>query len=251
MKIIFILLFLLANTIIIQAQTNVKDSMINAPLIKVSYAYQLPVGELAKRFGNNSNVGIAFYYKTKRNFMFSADWNFIFSKNIKEPNVMQNLFTKSSGIIQNETGEPTEYTLYQRGWHSHINAGYVWNKIGNNKNSGLLLQFGLGILTHKIDIDALRDKTAQLNPQFTKGYDRLTAGPSSKLFIGYLYLDNRRLINVIAGFEFVQGYTSSLRKYNYDTQSYDTQKRIDLLNGIRLGIVLPLYKRKPRDFYFN
>jgi hypothetical protein len=48
-----------------------------------------------------------------------------------------------------------------------------------------------------------------------------------------------------------EAYTISVRKVNYDTGLSDTKQNLDLINGFRLGWILPLYNKKPNDFYYN
>jgi len=51
------------------SQVNIKDSVVFSPLIDFSYSYKVPGGDLSKRFGPSSEIGIAFYIKTKKNFL--------------------------------------------------------------------------------------------------------------------------------------------------------------------------------------
>jgi hypothetical protein len=234
----------------LKAQTNVRDSIINAPMISATYAYQLAGGDLLSRFGNNNAIGANFLLKTKHNLMLGADWNFIFSHTIKEDALMQNLYN-SEGFIQNKEGSADKLRINERGWYSHLSVGYLVSVLAPNKNSGFFATVGAGVLSHKIKIEDVGKKTPQLGKTFLPGYDRLTFGPSTKEFVGYLFLDNRRLINVFAGVEFIQAWTKSLRGYNYDTQQADTQQRHDYLTGFRVGIIIPLYKRLPKDYYYN
>ena len=249
----FLILFFIFCNVFIQpthAQTNVRDSVINAPMISATYAYQLAGGDMLKRFGNNNAIGVNFLLKTKKNLILGADWNFIFGHSIKEDALMQNLYN-SEGFIQNKEGSADKLRINERGWFSHLSVGYLVSVLAPNKNSGFFATVGGGVLSHKIKIEDVGKKTPQLGKEFLPGYDRLTFGPSTKEFVGYLFLDNRRLINVFAGVEFIQAWTKSLRGYNYDTQQYDTQLRNDYLTGFRIGMIIPLYKRVPRDYYYN
>jgi hypothetical protein len=246
----FVYILLLFTSTLCIAQTNVRDSVVNAPLLAVTYSYQLAGGDMVTRFANNHAVGATFLNKTKKNILFSADLNFIFNKTVKEPNLLQNLYN-SEGFIQNSEGSADKLRINERGWFTHFNIGYLVSILAPNKNSGFFVTMGGGVLSHKIKIEAVGRKTPQLTKEFLPGYDRLSFGPSTRQFIGYLFLDNRRLINVFAGVEFIQAWTHSLRGYNYDTQQYDTKLRHDNLTGFKVGVVIPLYKRMPRDYYYN
>jgi hypothetical protein len=62
----FVILFLLSVFFSARAQVNVKDSAVFAPMFYAQYAFQIPGGDLAERFGSNSNVGGGFQLKTKK-----------------------------------------------------------------------------------------------------------------------------------------------------------------------------------------
>jgi hypothetical protein len=79
----------------------------------------------------------------------------------------------------------------------------------------------------------------------------LTNGLSFSQFLGYLNLSENRLLNYYIGFQFYEAFTHSVRKLNYDTGVQDTKQRLDVLSGMRLGWILPLYKKKPNDYYYN
>src|SRR5690349_19247508 len=57
---------------------SVKDSGIAFPIIGVQYSLDLPVGQLLKSFGINSTIGASFWYKTSSNWLFGAEYNYIF-----------------------------------------------------------------------------------------------------------------------------------------------------------------------------
>ena len=106
-------------------------------------------------------------------------------------------------------------------------------------------------MRHKIKIDDIGHQSPQLVDPYPQGYDRLTAGFGAHEFIGYVYFSNKRLLNFFGGFEFTQAFTKSQRSFDYDLMKADVEKRTDLLNGIRIGWILPLYKRTPQEFYFH
>ena len=68
------------------SQVSIKDSSIVVPMIYANYAYQLPEGGLAKRFGGNSSIGGGFMIKTRSNWLFAAEGNYIFGNNVKNGN---------------------------------------------------------------------------------------------------------------------------------------------------------------------
>ncbi|MEK6615161.1 MAG: hypothetical protein AABZ32_03470 [Bacteroidota bacterium] len=229
---------------------NVKDSSLFFPMVKFSYAFQLPGGDLVKRFGANSAISLNFSIKTKHNLFFGADGGFIFGNNIKENGILDSLKT-STGFIIDKNGNPATVRLFERGFTGSLHVGKIFRLWHSNKNSGLLVYAGPTYFQHKIKIDDIGRQSPQLAGQYVKGYDRLTNGFGLHEFIGYIYFGNKRIINFFGGVDFVQAVTKSQRRYDYDLMKADTAQRMDLLNGIRIGWILPLYKRTPQKFYYH
>lgn len=235
------------------AQINPKDSAINTPIIGLSYAFQLPAGDLKNRFGYNSSIGIHFLNKTKKNWIWGVDWTFTFSpqSQVKESLSLFDSINTSNGNIVDANGEYATILFYERGWTSSFKFGKLFPMWGQNNNSGICLITGLGYMQHKIRIEDKYNRAPQLTKDYRKGYDRLTGGIMLSQFVGYLFLGNNQLLNFYAGFEIMAGFTESKRSINFDTMIRDTQKRTDIYFGPRVGFVLPLYKKVPNDFYFN
>ena len=95
-KLFFVFILASLNAL---SQVSVQDSCIFTPLVVTSYSYQIPGGDLAKRFGSNSNIGLSFLLKTKKNWMFGFDGSFIFGKKLKEDTILKNIYTKDNFVI--------------------------------------------------------------------------------------------------------------------------------------------------------
>jgi hypothetical protein len=243
----------------VKAQTP-KDSALAMHMVCFQFSGQVPGGDLAKRYGNNFDVGLSYFYKTRRNFLVGVDPHYFFSKNVKE-DVLAPLKTPE-GTITNSDGNFSILKLNERGWNITLSAGKIFSgaaagtkkgkfKLSPNPNSGIMLMLGAGYMQHKIHIFDEERKTPQVAGDYKKGYDRLSAGPVIKEFIGYTYFSNNRLSNFYFGFEFYQGFTKSMRTYDYDLGAADTNVRLDLLYGFRLGWMLPIYKRAESDNLFT
>ena len=243
---IYILLCTLFQTRIF-AQ-SVKDSTVRILMVGMHFSGQLPKYDLEKRFGANFSVGSSFIWKTKHNLLFSAEGSYFFGSNVKE-DVVAGLRNESGSITDNE-GYPADLRLTERGWNFYGSFGYLFSKLGNNPNSGVFATIGAGWMQHKIKLYDANQKIAAVDKDLKKGYDRLSGGFGLTQFIGYKYISNNRLANCYFGFEFYEGFTKSLRGFNYDTGLVDNQKRFDMLMGFRFGWVLPLYKRT-KDYYYN
>ncbi|MFI5141353.1 MAG: hypothetical protein ACHQII_03255 [Bacteroidia bacterium] len=226
-----------------------KDSCYHVLIFGVHIAGELPFGDLSSRFGGNFSAGMPVLYKTSKNLIFGVEGNYLFSGNVKE-NPLSYMYT-SANTITNGSGNPGQLRLNERGFTAYAVIGHIIPKTGKNKNSGILAYFGLGYMQHKINIYDVGKSLPQVYGVLSKGYDRLTGGPAAMQFLGYMFLAKNRLANCYGGFEIQEGFTTGLRGYQYDTMSPDNKKRLDILIGFRLGWMLPLYKKAPKEFYYN
>lgn len=218
--------------------------------ISATYAYQVPQGDMADRFGNNHNIGLSAAVKLKSNFAFGLEGSFIFGDRIREGGLLNGLLN-SNGQVLDENGVPASVLLYERGYSIIAWAGRLMPIVGPNPNSGLLLKVGGGYLRHKIRIETQENVVPQLEGDYLTGYDRLAAGPAALFFVGYQHIGNNRYINFTFGFEMLLGFTEPLRAYYFDVQRSETGTRFDGLNGFRLGWTLPIYKRRADGYYFR
>lgn len=249
-KLIFTLSFLCFLSFQSLAQINVKDSSLSVSIISAHYKLMSPGADMADRFGINSGAGLDWMHKFKNNFVIGAEFSYIFGNNIREESILAGLATEK-GYIINQHGQYADVRLYERGFTSYAKIGKMFPVLGPNKNSGILVTVGGGFIQHKVRIETIGNDVPQLSDEYRKGYDRLTNGFAMQEFIGYMHLDNKRLLNFYIGAEFNQGFTQSRRDFNFDTMTKDTQKRRDYLSGIRVGFMFPLYKRVPKEFYYN
>lgn len=220
------------------------------PMVNIAYSAQLPGADMAKRFGFNSAIGGGFGIKTKANWDVSLDYSYMFGNSIKDTGMLDEL-RNSSGFITSKDGDVAEYQTFERGHFINLSFGKLIPVFSPNKNSGVLVKAGIGLLVHKIKYFNLANDIIQFQGEYVKGYDRYTSGISTSQFIGYRYLSNRKLINFFVGFEFIQGYTTLKRDYQVDIDAgTPNERRLDLLYGIKAGWILPLYKRADDRFYY-
>lgn len=231
------------------AQGGIQDTSINLVPITISYAYQLPNGDLGEQFGANHNLGLSASFKFKSNYSLGLEGSFIFGNKVNDRSMLRQM-TTANGVVVNQDGEPAKILLFERGYTVMAFAGKVIPVAGPNPNSGILLKLGGGYMRHKLLIQHQNDVLPALEDDYLKGYDRLAAGPMAMFFAGYQHLGNNRFINFMVGFEVNIGFTESLRPYNFDTGRADTDRHHDGLNGLRFGWTLPIYKaRDNRQFY--
>lgn len=227
------------------------------PMFSASYMYQIPGGDLSNRFGGNSNIGGSFMYKHKSNFYFEINGNFIFGSVLKNDaaSIFDSIITtrtdESGGYIINENGEYAKVVTSERGFFAGGRVGYILPVHKNNPNSGVMFSAGGGLLQHKIRIDNDGNNAPQINNDYKKGYDKLTNGLALSEFVGFVYFGKQHLVNFYAGVEFYQAFTQSRRSYDFNLMGPDLQKRKDYLYGIKVGWIVPIYKREPDPFYYN
>jgi hypothetical protein len=247
---LLLLLFLFPAFLQAQVKLNVKDSINKSLCIIGSYAFQFPGGDMADRFGVNSNVGLAAIYKNKKNWFYGGQWSFMFGDKVKENTMLLGIATADSFVIDQE-GTYAQIRFYERGMNLSFYGGKLFPVLSPNKNSGILLMGGLGGIYHKIRIEDVGNRAPQLRGDYKKGYDRLTGGLAVSEFVGYWFMSKSRLVNFYGGFDLSQNFTKSMRSWNIDQMAADTKQRTDLLYGFRVGWVLPLYKRQERQYYYN
>jgi len=247
--ILFVLLGLLASSAAGQRNTSIRDSSIALVAVQAGYAHQWPGGDLATRFGANSNIGLSAYRKLRSNWLLGAEGSFIFGNQVREPGILRNVINSAGQVVDRE-GVMADVFLFGRGWTAFGFVGRMLPIIGPNPNSGLVVKIGGGFMQHKIRVQTQQNVVPQLEDEYLEGYDRLTAGPAAMAYLGYHHFGNRRLINFHIGLEVMAGFTEPLRAYNFDTEQYNSGGRVDLLSGVRLGWSLPIYRRLDDRFHF-
>ena len=222
-----------------------------AILFNFNYALQNPGGDLSDRFDRNSNFGIALEYLTKpsSNLIFGLEGQVLFGNNVKE-NVLVNLLTEEGALIGNDRNY-ADVRLSQRGFYIGALAGKLFPLSSVNKRSGIRITIGSGLLQHKIRIqgDPVRE-VPQLSGEYAKGYDRLTNGLALTQFIGYQYLAVNKRVNFYIGIDLTQAFTRSRRDFDFDRMAADTEDRLDLLYGFRIGWTLPFYLAPADEIYY-
>jgi hypothetical protein len=248
-KLILSLILLPLISLQVFSQGSVRDSSIVVPMIYATYAYQLPVGDLAKRFGGNSTIGGGFMIKTRSNWLFAAEGNYIFGSNIKNGDSLLRNIANSDGFVINANGYYAEIGFAETGFNVLGKFGKLFPIISPNPNSGPLIMIGGGFMQDKIRIHDGDNTAPQLQGDYKKGYDRLNNGWILSGTIGYLYLSDSRLINFFVGFEFLQAWTKYKRARNFDTGLQDNSSLSTQYYGVKVKWMIPLYKRRPKDYY--
>ena len=243
-------ILLLANFAI--AQRNVKDSIIGTPWIGIQYGANWTSGDLADRYGFMNHVGIMAGYKTKKNWFWGLESNFMFGNDVIMTGLFDHLID-SQGTITDVNGDIGLVLVYARGLNVNLAIGKVFPVLSPNKNSGIFVHAGVGYLAHKMRVETQEQVIPQLELDYKKGYDRLTIGPNAHQFLGYAYMSNGGFMNFYGGFYTQEGFTQNKRTIFFDqpTIPVSSETRLDIQYGVKVGWFIPFYKRQPKEFYYN
>lgn len=251
MKKILFFSFLFTSLIGI-SQRNLRDSIIGTPLIGIHYGGNWSKADLSKRFGYWNHLGAVAGYKTSKNYFFGFDGNFMFTDKIKATGLFDEIVDEF-GNITDVNGDIATVLVLGRGFNVNVSFGKIIPVFSPNKNSGFFIQAGAGYLLNKYRIETRDQVVPVIEKNYRKGYDRLAAGYNIHEFIGYAFLASKGVINFYAGFYAQQGFTKYQRTVNFDQPDVPVSKEIlkDYQIGFRLGWFIPIYKRQPKDYYYN
>jgi hypothetical protein len=221
------------------------------PILSFHYTLNNPILSWKDRFGIFNSVGMNLGYKTKKNWYFLLENNFIFGNKINENSLLDNL-KDSYGNITDDQGNIATVPLFSRGWNSSIVFGKLFKLKSTQVETGILLNLGLGFLSYKYRIETNSENIPQLEKDYSKGYDRLTQGLLFSEYLGYQFVSERELLNFNAGFYFMQGLTKNIRTINYDQPNTPVSKnvRIEGSYGLKFGWNIPFFNDKPKDYYY-
>ncbi len=229
----------------------------NGFILNGNGAFDIPGGDMAKRFGDSYRVGPAVLYKTTKNWIWGAKFDFILGGKVHQDSLMINIKDKYStgdGSLYeflNNQGERIGVPVYERGYAVGLEFGKIIPFSLRYPDNGLVLMGTVGFIQHKIDIYD-KDKTVQqLRGDYLKGYDRLTNGSFVEGYVGYIFFSNNRLVNFTIGVDALFGFTQDRRDYLYDVMRPDNAQRLDVLFGLRGGWFIPIFKRKSEDLLFE
>lgn len=249
-RLLFLIMCLFMGSTLLKAQVSIRDSAIFTPIFYAAYGYQFPGGDLARQFGSNSSIGGGFMIKTKHNWLFGVEGNFMFGQSVKGSDTMLRNISTSQGFIIDANGFYADLVYYERGYNFLARIGKVIPVLSPNPNSGFTVIAGAGYIQDKIRIHNPGNTAPQLLGDYKKGYDRLNGGITLTGSIGYMYLSNTRLLNFSVQFEFMQAWTKPYRERDFDTGLKDTRNLSSQFYTIRAVWMIPLYRRTPKEFYY-
>ena len=251
-KRISFLAFILFLSTSVLAQRNTADSTIATPWISIQYGANWTSGDLADRHGFFSHIGFFAGYKTKRNWIYGIDASFMFGNNVRTYGIFD-LLVDSQGNITDQNGDIAQVFVLSRGMYVNGSIGKILPVLSPNKNSGLYVNFGAGYLAHKVRIETQDQVIPSLELDYRKGYDRLTSGINTHQFLGYALMSNKSFLSFYGGFYVQEGFTYNRRNVFFDQPDTPVSKEmmIDIQYGIKVGWLIPIYKRQPKEYYYN
>ena len=218
----------------------------NAVLINLQFGVHWPGADLADRFGRDADFGGGVEFITANNFLVGAESQFFFGSTVKE-DPLAILRTPEGDIIGNDQFLAT-VSLKERGFYV---GGYLGKMVRfSQKRSGLRITLGGGVLRHKIRLQDDSQSVGAITGDYAKGYDRLTAGPTLSECIGWQHLGANRRANWYIGLEFKQGFTKSLRDWDFTEMRKLDGTRTDLRFGIRAAWTIPFYVGNASKIYY-
>jgi hypothetical protein len=249
--ILFCILFLSVITRS-NGQRHIKDSIIGTPWVAVHYGANWTEKDLALKFGFLNHIGTLAGYKTAHNWFYGLEANFIYGNTV-HLNGMFNHLLDSKGTITDVNGDIAKIVVSSRGLNTNLVVGKVFPVLSPNKNSGIFVNLGIGVLSHRYRIDTQDQVIPGLELNYRKGYDRYSLGPNLSQFIGYTFMSNFGLVNFYGGFYAQEGFTKNQRTIFFDQPDTPVSQEtmIDIQFGIRLGWLIPIYKRQPQEFYID
>lgn len=234
------------------AQRNVADSAIATPWISVHYGLNFTAGDLANRHGLFNHIGFFAGYKTSKNWVYGVDASYMFGNDVRVSGLFDHL-VDSKGNITDQNGDIASVVVGSRGLHANVSIGKIFPVLSPNENSGIYANIGAGFLAHKVRIETQEQVIPSLELDYKKGYDRLTQGLNFHQFLGYAFMANQGFVNFYGGLYVQEGLSFNQREIFFDRPDTPVSQdlMIDIQYGFKLAWLIPIYKRKPKDFYFN
>jgi len=234
--------------IFLSAQT-IKDSVLNLSMFSFHMSGNIPAGDIAKRYGLNAGAGGSYILKTKKNWLFSAEFTALYSNKLKQKDVISGL-VDPNGCFITINGDEQFPTISERGFYTGLRLGKVLPVFGPNKNSGLMITASGGLLQYKTFYRQEEHTIPIIMDDYAKLIDYLTNGFAMNEFVGYLHLDNERPINFYVGLEFHQAWTKCRRDWLYDLHGPENINRHDFLFGIRAAWLFPIGKKTTGSYTY-
>ncbi len=221
------------------AQKGSADVKLNILTLNLGYGAEWPGGDLAQRFGQSLSFHSGMEWVHKSKYSFGLDFSYFFGDKIKEDVFAP--YRNENGLVQGINGVAADLFIRERGAYVGIQASSIL--FPTAKHSGFELSLGAGMLYHKLHfVDDSRSVFLAEKP-YSTGLDRLTRGFALRQELAYQLHSEKKALHFHLGFYVTEAFTTQVRKFNFDTGLPASEStRNDLLYGVRLVWMLPLYK---------
>lgn len=228
----------------VELRAGEVDSTTHFVWVSPSFAYQWPFGSLKETFKSNMNFGAGVTYKTNKNWTISLDFNYLFGSKLRNQAAVvgDDMLTSNGDLID---GNGLKATIYFEGRYWNLSAGVgKIIPVSRWRNSGIWLKLNAGYFEHKIRINDPDDQIPQLADPYRKCYDQRCSGFCLTQFVGYLFMQKRRVCSFYAGFEVSEIWSKSSRDFSIVLGGKDETKKFSVLIGPKVGWVIPLYEKR-------
>ncbi|HTB30457.1 MAG TPA: hypothetical protein VK808_00425, partial [Bacteroidia bacterium] len=99
-----------------------KDTAASGFIFGLSYAGQLPGGNLAQVFGFNSNVQLGVEYKTQSNWIYGGSFSYLFGNVLRATGILDSIATTNGNLIANDGNYPG-VSYFERGFDIQLTVG--------------------------------------------------------------------------------------------------------------------------------
>lgn len=225
-----------------------RDSSLSVFTISASGGVMFPVGNFADRYGPVWAIGGDIRHKFKSNLLVGGSAHFLFGSEPTETQLLSNILPliAGDGIFPG-----IEVAFRGLAFQGTIGKIFPFPRF-INPNSGISVQLGFGYTEYQNRIHVVSGFTPQLEGDYLRGYDRLSAGLLSSQSVGYTHFSNNKTINFYVHLEFTQFIVKYLRGYQYDIGPVGSDYRMDWTIGLRAGWIIPFYpKNKYRNIEFR
>ncbi|MFN7327322.1 MAG: hypothetical protein ACK5SQ_12130 [Chitinophagales bacterium] len=218
-----------------------------AILMHFNFGTHLPAASMAKRFGQDMSLGGGLEQLSANNFILGVEGHYFFGSEVKE-DPLSILRTPAGDLIGTDQFVAS-VVLKQRGFYVGANVGKLFI-FDASKRSGLRVTCSAGWMQHKFRLQDDGQSLPLVEGDYAKGFDRLTGGLTFAQFIGWQHLSVNRRKNWYIGFELTEGFTRSLRDWDFAEKRKLDERRLDLRIGLRAGWTLPFYPKSPEQIYY-
>lgn len=219
----------------------------SAIMLHLGFGVQTPGGDLADRFGNNGLLGGGVEYLSQSNWLFGAEGHYLFGSEVKE-DPLAILRNEYGQIIGNDRLAAEVYTR-ERGFYAGALVGKLF-PVSEKSRSGIRVTLGAGYMQQWIRVQDDTRTVNQITGDYKKGYDRRCGGLALNQFIGWQQLSTSSNWNFVVGLEFNQGFTQTLRDWDFNDRGRIDESRLDLRFGLRANWTLPWFLKVAEKIYY-